>query len=146
MKSHLVQPEPPELVIDNAACERLRRLSQQIRRGAAKNQEASRQRAPIREYAQEREKVRAALDLVDHDQPRQWLQNEAGVVHQPVQIRGIFQIQPMRGAGVTSGDLSRQRRLPDLPRSENRNDRKRAKSIQNGADVDGTRNHDQTLP
>ena len=47
------------------ACQCFRRLAQKIGRRAAQNQEASWQRAAIRQHPQQGEQFRAALDFVD---------------------------------------------------------------------------------
>jgi hypothetical protein len=49
--------------------ERLGALAQELGRGAAEHQKASRRSRPIREHAQRRKEPWAKLYLVEHDEP-----------------------------------------------------------------------------
>ena len=129
------RPSPPQAVVINPARERLRRLSEQIRRRAAQHQEPRPPRAAVRRHAKDRKPVGPALHLVDHDQTAQSIQNEPRVFRQAVEISGALQIQPMRRTWILPPHLTRQRRLADLARAQDAGHGKGAQPFQDGVDV-----------
>ena len=115
---HLVEREAAELVEGDAAGERLGRLAEQLGSRAPQHEEASAARL-VGQYAQGREQLGAPLHLVDDNQAAKTAQGEHGVV-EAREIGGILEVEVLRRPGPLGEQLSRQRRLADLSRSEDR--------------------------
>ena len=118
----LVELEGRELDVPDAPGQGFRRLADPIARGAAENQEPGRILRPIDEYAQHREELRRALDLVDDHQPAQILQGQLGL-GQGRQIGWVFKVEAgRRGVRQAAGIHLCQCRLAALARAEQRDD------------------------
>ena len=131
----LGETEPRQAVVIDPARERLRRLSEQIRRRAAQHQKPRPPRAAVRQRAKDRKQIGLALHLVDDDQTAQSIQNEPRVFRQAVEISGALQIQPMRRTWILPPHLTRQRRLADLARAQDAGHGRSAQPFQDGVDV-----------
>ena len=142
----LVQPQPAQVVIVDPPCQRLRRLPDQVGRGAAEHQELRRSWPAVRQHAQHREEIGATLHLVENHEAAQLVQYENGILQQPVEVGGILQVQMMHGPRIGIGDLPRQGRLADLPRTRYGDHRKGPQPPQNGANMLVAMDHGANLP
>ena len=108
-----------ELDVLDPPGERLGRLTQQVRPGAAEDQKPE-PVIPVDQDPQDREQFTPALDFIDNDCARNGLQRRHGLV-QTSQVERVFEVEV---AGRVGGhDLPRQGGLPALPRSHDGDDR-----------------------
>ena len=87
--AHFTQRERRDFHKTNPSGQCLRSLPDQIPRGAAQNQKARGRFGPVRQHAQDRKQIRAALDFVNHHQAVQPFQRELRIF-QPVQMHRVF--------------------------------------------------------
>jgi len=95
-------------------------LPHQFARSATKYEESGRAAPTVGKYAQDGEEVRAALDLVDDDQPLQRFQCRPGFV-QARQTHRVLQVEIVRR--ILREQLPHQGRLPSLPGTDEHHDR-----------------------
>ena len=100
-----------------ASCQGFRGLAEQIGRGAAQNQEPSRERLAIRQDAQQRKQFRAALDFIDDHESFERAQRGVGF-GQPGHALRVFEVEVIDG--IRRNELPGQRRLAALTRPQQR--------------------------
>ena len=91
-----------------------------VGRRAAQNEEARAPFVPVHQDSERVEKLRHALDLVQHDEPVQHSEGQLGV-GEPADVRLRLEIE--EGGLAGRGKLPGQGRLPALARPEQRGDR-----------------------
>jgi len=99
--AHFVQRQAAQVMVMDATGQRLGRLSQEIGRGTAQHQKARRQGPAVRQHAQHRKKIRAALDFIQHDKAAQRFESQQGVV-KARQVPGISRSNTVAGPGRLS--------------------------------------------
>jgi hypothetical protein len=140
----VVHAKPVELVIRDSAGERFRCLFQEMRGGAAKDEKARWAAWPVSKDAQQREQVRASLDLVDDDQPSEVGQCRRRVV-QAMKVGGKLEIEKRDAATRSCRELASQRRLAYLTWPNDGDHRLAPELSLNLAQVSGTAEHAETL-
>jgi hypothetical protein len=115
----LAEREARQLDHLQPAGERLRGLTQQVRRRAAEDQEARGQRPPVHEHPQHGEEIGAPLHLVDHHRPL-----EAGEGrHRLIEASQAGRVLEVEVVGRARGhELAGKGRLPALARADESHD------------------------
>jgi hypothetical protein len=115
----LVESESSELDGLDPAGQCLGRLSQKLRTGTVEDEEACAKRAAVRKDAQNREKVRTALDLVDDDRSPERCKGRHRL-GEPRQAPRILEVKVLGRA--RRNDLPSKRGLPGLARADESGD------------------------
>src|SRR5439155_3283773 len=93
-------------------------------RRAPQHQKARRTARPVCEHAQDGKEIGAALYLVEHDQPTQWLERHLRLL-EASEVARALQIEDGRVPGAI-GERARHRALANLPRADQRDNRETA--------------------
>ena len=112
--------EPSQFVDLDPAGEGFAALPQQVGTGAPQHQEPGWNALAVGEDAQHREQLRPPLDLVEDHQPPQPTERGHGFV-EPGQAQRVLEVEIVRRIG--RNELSRERRLAALSRSDERDHR-----------------------
>ena len=95
---------------------------------ALQHQEARGGIRPVRQHTQHGEEVRQPLNLVEHDEPAQTLKTELGI-GEPREALRVLKVEQGDGPRKTLGHEPRQRRLSDLARPQDADNRALAKQL-----------------
>jgi hypothetical protein len=118
----------------DAAREGLGAPPRELGRGAAEQQEAAPRLRPVREHAQDREELGAALHLVEHDQTLEPLEGEHRLP-EPGEVGRRLEVEALDRPLLHRRELPRQGRLSHLSRAEERHDRVAREQPAEGRDV-----------
>ncbi len=136
VRADLLQIESGQLVEGDAPRQRLRSLAKEIGRRASENQETRGCARAVGQHAEDRKEVRTLLDLIEDNEPTHTCEPERGLLELR-QVTRIFQVEERDRDSRSAGDLVRQRRLPDLPCAQQRDDRLLAQQPLEASEVSG---------
>ena len=121
----LVDAERRQLVVRDATGKRLRGLPQQVGSGTPEHEEPGRVPRPVHQHAQQLEEPRLALHLVDDDESPGGFERQHRI-REPRLVGRVFEIEGRDRLRLCPAHAARQRRLANLPRTDESDDRKLA--------------------
>lgn len=119
-------------------------MVEQVRAGAAEQQEAASSRLAVGQHTQGGEEIRPSLYLVENDESGEVAQREMGI-GEAGKVGGRFEIVPMHLSSERSCHRQGEGGLADLPSSENRHYRKLLQATHDLVDVPRSRDHAQIV-
>ena len=140
-----IEGETFQLMENHAACEGLRSLAEELRRGASQDQEPGGVPGPIGQNAQDLKKAGEPLDLVDDDEPLGLFEREHGIVESR-HVLWILQVEVDRWRIHPSHHMAGQGRLPDLPGAHDADNGIPPEQTPDGLDFVQSRDHGLKLP
>ena len=134
------EAEGRKLVVGDASRERFRRLPEQFRSGAAQNEKVRGVVGPVHEDSQQAKEPFLALDLVDDHEPPERFERELGIGKRRL-VRRVFEVEEGDRPPLAADQGAGERRLSDLPRADETDNRKHPQQVPDGRFVSDTREH-----
>ena len=142
LRTHFPEVESGEVYESDSAGERFRYPFDQMGRGGTQKKEPGRVLWPIHQNPEQCEQVGTALDFIDNDQPREFLQSHQRRI-QPADINRVLKVEI--GTRFVLRDHPRKRCLAALARPQKSRDRVNAENTVNALERVRTWDHGQHI-